>query len=349
MSGLSNETLKSVRKYGGKVDKLARAKYGISGAALLAKLVMGESRDNAKAVSSAGARGKAQFMPGTRGEVMKKYGIDPWSGKSDDAVAAAVHHLNGDLGHNKGLEGYNPGDAVNYRKYILAQKVGDVHGGSRPASSPRSTPARTTTIVTPAKSTTKTDDTSALVDALLSRSRSGGKGSLLKAYEANIATGAYTTTTDTPAKTTTKTTPGSTVAPSSGPRPTTLKGGGGYAGTKKPADTLRDIGTQLGLQVTSSKRNNTNPHSGSRSDHDNGNKDAFAYDLSNGSSPTPQMDRAAYRIARQLGIKDYKMGTPIMKSVQVGKFRYQLIYRGTGAAFGGNHMNHVHIGVKRAG
>jgi len=127
-----------------------------------------------------------------------------------------------------------------------------------------------------------------------------------------------------------------------------LKPGGGYAGSKRPATQIANIGKRLGLQVTSTKRNNTNPYSGSRSDHDVGNKDAYAYDMSNGSKPTPEMDEYAYRAARALGIKGYKRGTPIMRTVTRDGYRYQLIYRGTGAAFGGNHLNHVHLGVKRA-
>jgi hypothetical protein len=127
---LSPQTRKAIRRYGHRVDKLARSKYGISGNELLAKLITGESGDDPNAVSSAGARGRAQFMPGTRDAVMSKYGIDPW-GSSDEAVLAAIKHLKGKLGHAKGLEGYNPGGGQEYVQYILGQDV-NAPGGRLP-------------------------------------------------------------------------------------------------------------------------------------------------------------------------------------------------------------------------
>lgn len=137
---LSKETLRAVRKHGrdgGELDKLSRKLYGISGTALLAKLIKGESGDRNEAVSSAGARGKGQFMPGTRQEVLRKFGVDPWK-DSDSAAKAASLHLRGKLGHNVGLAGYNPGGGQSYVNYILNQKVGDVRqGGRAPAGAAR--------------------------------------------------------------------------------------------------------------------------------------------------------------------------------------------------------------------
>lgn len=129
-----------------------------------------------------------------------------------------------------------------------------------------------------------------------------------------------------------------------------LKPRGGYMGTQGVARDLAAIGFDLGLKTMSTKRHNANPYSGDRSDHDHGNKDAYAYDISNGSAPTPEMDRAAYRIMHRLGFKDYKMGEPINTSRGVrtiNGMRIQVIYRGSGAAFGGNHLHHIHVGVKR--
>lgn len=124
---LSAKTLRAARRYGPSVDQLAERRYGISGAALLAKVVLGESGDNAHAVSSAGARGKAQFTAGSRATAIQKYGLDPWR-STDEAVHAAALHLRGKINGSKGLEGYNPGDP-GYRAYILSQKVGNVGGG----------------------------------------------------------------------------------------------------------------------------------------------------------------------------------------------------------------------------
>jgi hypothetical protein len=98
----------------------------LSGAALLLKVASGESGFNDNAVSSAGARGRTQFMPATRAAVLKQFGVDPW-GSVDDAYHATALHLRGKLGNAKGLEGYNPGDP-SYTSYILKQKVGKIRG-----------------------------------------------------------------------------------------------------------------------------------------------------------------------------------------------------------------------------
>lgn len=220
---LSPDTLKAIGKYGRRVDGIARKKYGISGEALLAKLVKGESGDRMGAVSSAGARGKAQFIASTRNAVVKRYGIDPWR-STDEAVKAATIHLRGELGNAKGLEGYNPGDP-NYPKYILAQKVGDVRGQSgarngRPDPAAMKKVAAGRVKVTPVKATAgqeSTDDTAALTDALLNR-RKGE--TILKGYLRNVQSGVYTSRTEdkiTPGKVTTT---GPKVIRSKGGKPT---------------------------------------------------------------------------------------------------------------------------------
>jgi hypothetical protein len=133
---LSKKTIAAVQKYGPSVDSIA-AQYNISGAALLAKLIEGESNDNPDAVSSAGARGRAQFMPGSRETVLQRYGVDPWSRDPEQAVHAAALHLRGLVNGSKGLEGYNPGMPT-YPQYILGQKVGNVaHYGTARPSTPR--------------------------------------------------------------------------------------------------------------------------------------------------------------------------------------------------------------------
>lgn len=126
---LSTDTLNAVRRYGPSVDSVGR-RYGISGTALLAKLIQGESGDSGSAVSNVGARGWAQFMPGTRKAVLDRTGgkVDPWRSPGE-AVQAAVMHLRGELGHRVGLEGYNPGGGRGYVDYILGQRVGNVSKG----------------------------------------------------------------------------------------------------------------------------------------------------------------------------------------------------------------------------
>jgi hypothetical protein len=154
MPKLSKQTIAAVQKYGPTVQAVAK-QYGISGAALLAKLVEGESGDNPDAVSSVGAKGRAQFMPDSRQTAIQKYGVDPWSHDPDQAVHAAALHLRGLINGSKGLAGYNPGDP-SYTGYILGQKVGDVsHYGSGGGDGPRVAPRvatqqqRTTTTTTP--------------------------------------------------------------------------------------------------------------------------------------------------------------------------------------------------------
>lgn len=148
MAKLSKETIAAAKRYGHTVDDIAQ-QYGISGAALLAKVVSGESGDNPDAVSSAGARGRVQFMPASRDTAVQKYGVDPWSKDADQAVHAAALHLRGLINGSKGLQGYNPGSST-YTSYILGQKVGNVSGGARVRSpSPSAAPA-TYTAGTPA-------------------------------------------------------------------------------------------------------------------------------------------------------------------------------------------------------
>jgi hypothetical protein len=106
----------------------------LSGAALIAKLLQGESgalSDPEKArtaVSSAGAKGWGQFMPGSRQEAISKFGIDPWR-SADEAIHATALHLRGKINGSTGLEGYNPGDPT-YTDYILGQKVGHLAGSA---------------------------------------------------------------------------------------------------------------------------------------------------------------------------------------------------------------------------
>lgn len=115
-------------RYGRTVDSIAQRYVNpitgtrLSGASLLAKLVQGESGGRRDAVSSAGARAWAQFVPSSRAIAIQKYGVDPWR-SPDEAVHAASLHLRGKINGSTGLEGFNPGDPT-YPAYILSQKVG---------------------------------------------------------------------------------------------------------------------------------------------------------------------------------------------------------------------------------
>jgi hypothetical protein len=160
---------------------------------------------------------------------------------------------------------------------------------------------------------------------------------------------------DTPPETITRTKrirrPGSPSTPSV-PRVDTAGGrrdgrptpGGSYAGaTGLVADAAR-IAHSLGVQTTSAKRPTRSTASGGVSDHYHGNRRADARDLSNGPRPTPEMDEAAYRIARAFGIRDYRKGTPLVRTIHYRGYRVQLLYR---TNVGGNHFNHIHVGARR--
>jgi hypothetical protein len=118
--------LPHVQREGRKIDKWSRRKYGISGAALLAKLGKGEgnSAGGRNNPSSAGALGTYQFMPGTRAEVLRQTGADAYGSPAQSTRAARIYVRRGGL-----LENYNPGGGQAYVDYILGQKVGNVNAG----------------------------------------------------------------------------------------------------------------------------------------------------------------------------------------------------------------------------
>lgn len=80
---------------------------------------------------------------------------------------------------------------------------------------------------------------------------------------------------------------------------------------------------------------------GNQSDHQGPPRVAWAADLSNGSAPTPQMDKLAAALAKRFDIPWTGSGLVTATS---GGYRYQLIYR---TMQGGNHFNHVHFGVRK--
>jgi hypothetical protein len=108
-------------KLGRRYNRFAKKRYGVRGPILAGKTVAGEfggrsTRSGRGVVSSAGARGPAQFIPSTRQAYMQRYGVDPWAGDKQAIKAMMLHHL------NTGVEGYNPGMPT-YRDYILGQRL----------------------------------------------------------------------------------------------------------------------------------------------------------------------------------------------------------------------------------
>lgn len=81
--------------------------------------------------------------------------------------------------------------------------------------------------------------------------------------------------------------------------------------------------------------------SGNVSEHKGPPEVAWAADISNGSSPTPEMDRLAKNLASCFNIQ--WSGSGLVNGTK-GGYRFQLIYR---TDEGGNHFDHVHIGVSK--
>lgn len=119
--------------------------------------------------------------------------------------------------------------------------------------------------------------------------------------------------------------------------------GGGYAGTENLAKTGANIAARYGLSVISSKRDTKMTASGGVSDHWKGSKNAYAVDLSNGSSPTPEMDAAAKELVSLFG-DTYDGKSELVRNYYKNGYRYQIIYRSN---VGGNHFNHIHFGVRK--
>lgn len=77
-----------------------------------------------------------------------------------------------------------------------------------------------------------------------------------------------------------------------------------------------------------------------RSDHHEGNTDAWAVDLAvlGIQQPTPQTEEAARRVATALGRPDWTGGD---LQVTIQGYRFQVLWKVSG------HFNHVHVGVKK--
>lgn len=124
----------------------------------------------------------------------------------------------------------------------------------------------------------------------------------------------------------------------------TLAAGGGWGGSYNIAKTLADVGVANGLKVWSEKRDRKNTASGGVSDHWTGSKTSYAYDLSNGDRPTKEMDQTAKALLAQFG-QSWDGKSPIVFNTTTDDgYRVQILYR---TNVGGNHYNHVHIGVRK--
>jgi len=89
-------------------------------------------------------------------------------------------------------------------------------------------------------------------------------------------------------------------------------------------------------------RHSVSTTSGNTSDHKGPPDQAWAVDVSNGISPTREMDELAAAIASAFDIPWQGSG---LVNAGNAEYRIQLIYR---TCDGGDHWNHIHLGIKRA-
>lgn len=111
-----------------------------------------------------------------------------------------------------------------------------------------------------------------------------------------------------------------------------------------PIGRKHDCKTSQGLALThdnvwKANQSHGSTVSGGRSDHQGPPASAWAVDMSNGSSPTPQMDALAKELAHRFKIPWNGSG---LITTHAKGYQFQLIYR---TYEGGNHFNHVHFGV----
>jgi hypothetical protein len=345
-------------KRGRRYDRYARKRYGLPGAILLGKTSAGEAggRSNKSgavrnAVSSAGARGSMQFIPSTRDAYKAKYGVDAWGSDFDAISAAALHHL------STGVEGYNPGMPT-YLSYIKGQKLNKqdrraLKGLTPGAGGGKGGKGTGGTVIGGRKinfaGKTSTDWEGALLAALTAGPQ-GRQGKSLLGYTMELGdSGAFTRTSPGSTITTPKYRVGGGVGkPGKGkgaPAPGMTVRKDGWHGAKSVGLSFADLAKKNGLQSVSEKRGTVSTASGGVSDHYQGNRDSYAWDLSNGSAPTPQMDKTARQIAAMLGVKNWKGGVlNVNKKIDGRTYRFQLLYR---TNVGGNHYNHIHLGIDR--
>ena len=134
-----------------------------------------------------------------------------------------------------------------------------------------------------------------------------------------------------------------------GPAGTAIPVGGVAGSPKDVIDTVvLPLSNAMGVPRTVAQNDAANAAhgptvSGGHSDHQGPPNLRWAADMSNGGSPTPEMDRLAQALADRFGIPWDGAG---LVSATRGRYRMQLIYRTTA---GGNHFNHVHFGLELLG
>jgi hypothetical protein len=295
-----------------------------------------------------------QFIPSTRDAYKAKYGVDAWGSDLEAVKAAALHHL------STGVPGYNPG-MPSYTSYILGQKINpaDIQAlrtGAAPGRGAGGGGRRAPGMTIPGRrrpqmslTTTTTPGTS------MAPERQAARRELLLSGDINLKSLLQYAT----QKKALRDIPGTAEtnldvrlgprgkARVQGPRDTDLhpqhvKAGlfeverDGWKGSQSVG---RGLVKASGLPVGSEKRSTVNTASGNVSDHYEGNKDSYAWDLSvTGEHGT----KVARKLARMLGSK-WQGGSwlNVVKKIEGRTYRFQLGWNVP------DHYDHIHMGVDR--
>ncbi len=124
-----------------------------------------------------------------------------------------------------------------------------------------------------------------------------------------------------------------------------IDAGKGWGGSEGVADAAKAIARDMGIPVTSQKRNLADTKrvgSTTHSDHYTGNKNAFATDFGVAGAKGDQLARA---IAKKYGIPERNIGTYNRHIINVDgqKYSLQLLWKVKG------HFDHVHLGIQKVG
>ncbi|MGI8727337.1 MAG: lytic transglycosylase domain-containing protein [Solirubrobacterales bacterium] len=115
---------------------------------------------------------------------------------------------------------------------------------------------------------------------------------------------------------------------------------GAWGGSKKFADLALRLARRYGCDFTSAKRSTQSTASGGTSDHWIGSTTAYAYDISDSTCSREKLDQ----FARELAVVFRLPGHEGVVSATRGTYRVQLLWK---TYVGGDHFNHVHIGIRR--
>lgn len=330
-SGVPDSYRRLVRKYGPEVEKVARERYGLSGEVFLAKMLKGESNFSEDMgitgpnTPVGNARGPAQFIPSTRQDMIERFGIDPWRSKRE-AVAAMAKHLDGRSYGRGGIEGYNPGKDPSY---YLNQDVGEVRRSPEARRQAKQAKRRLRRVERRAES--------AGLPGVAKRARrvrrTAGEragGSSRGLWEQKPGTRRNK------------------------PSVTAQHGGVLMDGMDPAVMSLgRTISRRSGLpiELISANRPGATTTSGNRSDHADGRAldiHALAVGQPGGTPETERRgDRIAFHAARAVGIpvdqaKQFARNGGDLTTEFAG-YRVQILWK---TWTGGNHFNHVHVGIK---